>query len=155
MSKKLSSITPSCSTQFEIAWSKDKRSIIYDYHRYILCQRQPSSLKTNEHQFTCYRKDCSCKIRVRKTDAGRWVVSQYVMHDIDKQQNHAFCYHQIHTSSTKHVDLIKHITKQDVMLSGETSRKALENQMLQNPTLNKLYSVTGKIWYKFLFYKKK
>ena len=80
------------------------------------------------------------------------------MHDINKQQAHAQIPHRIHTPTTKHVEIIKQIAKQDAALTGKSLRRAIESQMLQNPSLNKLESVAGltfSIISKFLSHKKK
>ena len=135
-----------CSTvagQFDIQWCEDRRCIIYDYHRYVKCQRQPRSTRKQEQQFTCYVKECLHTIRVRKTDKGRWVVSKFVMHDMHKRQIHASCRHTHHAPATCLVENITTVAQQDAILSGQSARKAIERQMLQNPSLNKLKSVAG------------
>eukprot|EP01083_Nonionella_stella_P208365 756211_1 len=80
--------------RYDVQWLDDGQ-ILYDYHRYLKCQRQPDSLKPKEHQFGCYLRGCKHTIRVRLTGDGKWVVTQNNMHD--SESVHKACQHELHT----------------------------------------------------------
>jgi len=131
-------------SRYQIVFLDQQRQhIIYDNHRYGKFWRQPECLRKNEMQYKCYARNCNHYIRIRLTGGGRWIVSRYHMHDMDKGISHALVYHQIHSQNCQHAELIKKVTKQDAMLSGQPSREAVESQMLQNPALNQMESVTS------------
>eukprot|EP01083_Nonionella_stella_P156774 508057_1 len=124
--------------RYDVQWLDDGQ-ILYDYHRYLKCQRQPDSLKPKEHQFGCYLRGCKHTIRVRLTGDGKWVVTQNNMHD--SESVHKACQHELHTPNAIHLQNIREIAKQESLLQNQSKRWAIENQMLQNPKLNEVTSV--------------
>eukprot|EP01083_Nonionella_stella_P222682 794364_1 len=128
-------------SQYEVIWSEDQKEVVYDYHRYVISQQQPKALHVNEKQMTCYVQSCRNTIRVRPLLNGkRWIVTLYRMHDTENEQNHQQCHHKLYTPNTRHINNIQQLAYHD-RLSGQSKRHTVEEQMLQNPALNRIESV--------------
>ena len=67
------------------------------------------------------------------------------MHDAENGRSHAAVPHKVYTPNTRHIENIKQVVRQEALLTGQSSRKAVESQVLQNPLLLKIESVAGEL----------
>eukprot|EP01083_Nonionella_stella_P222681 794363_1 len=77
---------------------------------------------------------------ILSNDGKRWIVTLYRMHDTENEQNHQQCHHKLYTPNTRHINNIQQLAYHD-RLSGQSKRHTVEEQMLQNPALNRIESV--------------
>eukprot|EP01084_Bolivina_argentea_P285947 490451_1 len=114
--------------RFDIQWSNDGQSIVYDYHLFIKRIIQPITLKPSEQLFQCYADRCEYTITVRFSHKLRkWLVTHISMHDNHNKIKHKQCHHNRYTPTT-------------TVISSTINPSTIISSTFQSPNINPVYS---------------
>eukprot|EP01083_Nonionella_stella_P101373 287311_1 len=130
-------------TRFKVQWI-DNDTILYNFYKYSTAQYQANNLRVNEISFRCSTQKCGHPIRIQMQHDGQWRCSFYRQFDGESVKAHDLSIRHTYTLFTpdrQHIENMREVARQDVLLHHTSSRTASENQFLQNPNAAKMESV--------------